>query len=439
MSDDRMRPLRVLEIETFGRGGLIHYAFNLSGALADRGHEVDLVTAECYELAGRNLPTGVRLHTPIGRFARWFDAWPVTVASLGRKIEAVLDARAVARLARRMRPEIIHLHNTNTSAVVYLSLLRRLGLPLVATAHVVTPHERIALQDAVYRRIHTLPDLVIAHSEIDRKRLHTEFGIAAESIEVIPHGDYSFFADVAEPPERGAARARLGLGGDEPVALFFGFLREYKGLDVLLDAWPEVVTAVPDARLVIAGDPVRLSADRRDEFRRRADEAGALHRFEYIPFDEVGGFFAAADVLVLPYRQIRQSGVLYLALAAGVPVVATAVGAWPEMLSDGENALLVPPGSPTELASALARVLGDSELRSRLAVGGRRVAASHSWPAVAKQTEQAFGFLRARLSPSELEEPSLEPRRSALEPPEDGQNRHEDGSPDDDGADQRRP
>jgi glycosyltransferase involved in cell wall biosynthesis len=399
MSDKAKRALRVLEIETFGRGGLIHYAFNLSGALADRGHRVDLVTAAGFELAGRELPSGVRVDTPLGRLGRRVGrGWPAAAAALGRKVEAVLDARAVTRLARRIGPDVIHLHSTNTSAVVYLSLLRRVGAPLVATAHQVTPHEPIALQNAIYHRIHGLPDLVIAHSEVDRNRLVDEFGIDADRIAVIPHGDYGFFADVDDPPDRDTARARLGLGADEPVALFFGYLREYKGLDVLLGAWPDVVAAVPGARLVIAGDPVRLAADRRQELQRRADDLGAVHRFKYIPFDEVGGYFAAADLLVLPYRRISQSGVLYLALALGLPVVATEVGAWPEMLADGESALLVPPDSPAELAVAVGRALGDPELRSRLADGGRRIAAAHSWPVVAEASETAFRSLLDRVS-----------------------------------------
>lgn len=397
MSDAAGHALRVLEIETFGRGGLIHYAVNLSGGLAGRGHRVDLVTAESFELAHRELPAGVRLHTPVGRLGRRFGrGWPAAAATLGRKVEAVLDARAVARLARSIGPDVIHLHSTNTSAVVYLHLLRRIGAPLVATAHQVTPHESIAFQDAIYRRIHGLPDLVIAHSEVDRRRLSDEFGVEADRVAVIPHGDYGFFADVDDPPDRDTARARLGLGADEPVALFFGHIREYKGLDLLLDAWPEVTAAAPGARLVIAGDPVRLTTERFEQLRRQADDLGVIHRFEYIPFGEVAEFFAAADLLILPYRSISQSGVLYLALALGVPAVATAVGAWPEMLSDGESALVVPPDSPTELAAAVARALRDPALRSRLADGGRRVAEAHSWPAVANQTERAFGDLLGR-------------------------------------------
>ena len=95
----------------------------------------------------------------------------------------------------------------------------------------------------------------------------------------------------------------------------------------------------------------------------------------------------------MPYRRISQSGVLYLALSLGVPVVATNVGALPEVLRDGESALLVPPGSPADLARALQRSLMDDELRRRLAEGGRQVAESHSWPAIAARTEEAFARL----------------------------------------------
>jgi glycosyltransferase involved in cell wall biosynthesis len=121
-----------------------------------------------------------------------------------------------------------------------------------------------------------------------------------------------------------------------------------------------------------------------------------LHRFEYVPFEEVPVYFAAADVLALPYRAISQSGVLFLALSLGVPVVASAVGAWPDMLDDGQSALLVDPGSVTELSEALSRALGDPALRGRLVEGGRRVAEAHSWPAIAEQTETAFRSLLRR-------------------------------------------
>ncbi len=390
------RPMRILEVETFGRGGLIHYAYNLSCALADRGHDVTLVSAASYELEGRALPR-VRLVKAIGRVThRLRGSWPARALGWAVKLEALADACGVAVLARRLRPDVVHLHCTNQIALAYLILLRLTGVPVAVTAHVVTAHERTRVQDAVHRRIHRLSPLIIAHSEHDRRRLLEEFAVDPGRVTVIAHGEYGFFARDAEPVGREAARRRLGLDPRDEVALFFGYIREYKGLDVLLDAWPAVARARPRARLVVAGDPVRLDAARRDALLAAARRVGAIHRFGYVPFSEVTTYFAAADVLVLPYRHVSQSGVLFLALSQGLPVLATRVGALPEVLRDGESGLLVPPESPEALARALVCLFGDGDLQRRLAEGGRAVAARHTWPSIAERTESALAGLVAR-------------------------------------------
>jgi glycosyltransferase involved in cell wall biosynthesis len=255
---------------------------------------------------------------------------------------------------------------------------------------VVTPHEPIRFQDVVYGRLHRLSHLTVAHSAFDKRRLIDEFGLDPDRVVVIPHGEYGFFERQDDRPERDAARRRLGLGLEDEVVLFFGYIREYKGLDLLFDAWPAVMEARPKARLVVAGDAGRLSARRREQLRSLADRLGAVHRFGYIPFSEVAGYFAAADAVAMPYRRVSQSGVLYLALSLGVPVVATEVGALPEVLTDGDSALLVPPESPAALAEALIRVLGDRKLKECLVGGGRSVADRHSWPSIAESTEATF-------------------------------------------------
>jgi glycosyltransferase involved in cell wall biosynthesis len=383
--------MRILEVETFGRGGLVHYCYNLSRALGGRGHDVTIATAAGCELGAHPLPPNVRLVEVLGRVThRRGASLPAVALPWVRRAEALSDVVAVAALARRLRPDVVHLHSTNPIALAHLMLLRRMRARVAVTAHVVTAHERTRRQDAVSRRIHRASPFIIAHSDVDRKRLVTEFGIDPARITVIPHGEYGFLAPAGAAADRTAARHRLGLDSDDEVALFFGYIREYKGLDVLLDAWPAVVRARPRARLVVAGDPVRLAPARRDELAARARSLGALIRFEYIPLDDVPWYLACADALVLPYRHISQSGVLLLALAAGLPVVATRVGGLPGMLEDGESALLVPPESPAALGAALVRVLGDAELRCRLSRGGRRVADAHAWPAIAARTEAAF-------------------------------------------------
>jgi glycosyltransferase involved in cell wall biosynthesis len=389
--------MRILEVETFGRGGLIHYAYNLSCALAERGHDVTLLTAAAYELEGRDVPPRVKIVKKIARVTHRLRAsLPARVLGWARKIEALVDACVVAVTARRLRPHVIHLHCTNQIALAYLILLRQTGVPVVVTAHVVTAHERTRFQDAVHRRIHQASPLIIAHSQFDCTRLRAEFAVAPDRVIVIPHGEYGFFARDMAPPDRETARRSLGLSPQHETALFFGYIREYKGVDVLLDAWPAVAQARPNARLVVAGDPVQLDQTRRDALQAAATRLGVIHRFAYVPFADVTRYFAAADVLILPYRHVSQSGVLFLALALNLPVVATRVGALPEVLRDGESGLLVPPESPAALAEALVRVLGDRDLRKSLAEGGRRVVEDHSWPSIAQRTESAFERLVSR-------------------------------------------
>ena len=384
--------MKILQIDTFGRGGLTHYAYNLSRALAERGHEVTFMTAAGYELEGRaGLPAGLRIVKPIARAGhRLGGSVPGFARAALRKAEAAFDGFAAAARARRLRPGVIHLHCANPIALLHLRSLERLKRPLVATAHVVTPHEPMRFERAIYGRIHRLADLVIAHSEVDRGRLVEEHDVEPGRLTVIPHGEYGFFERDAEPADRASARRDLGLAPQAEVALFFGYIREYKGLDLLLDAWAAVAERRPRARLLVAGDPARLGEARRRELEEQARRLDAVCHFDYVPFGEVARYFAAADLLVMPYRRISQSGVLYLALSLGVPVVATRVGGLPELLRDGESALLVPAEDRAALGDALIRVLGDAELRARLASGGRRIARRHSWPAVAERTAAAF-------------------------------------------------
>ncbi|REK08474.1 MAG: glycosyltransferase [Acidobacteria bacterium] len=398
--------LEVLEVETFGSGGLAHYADNLARALAAQGHRVALLTTRVRELdavtpdRGAGSGDGARILRRLAPWAQRLERSPRLVASGLRKLEALLDAVRIAVTVLRTRPGIVHLHCTNPAALVHALLVRLVaplsgGPRLVATSHVVLPHEPMPLQRQVFGSLYRLCHAVIAHSRHDRDRLIGELGVDPSRVAVIPHGDYGFFAsqDAGIAEKRQSARSDLALGEGDEVALFFGYVREYKGLDVLLDAWPEVAARRPRARLVVAGDPVRLPPERRRELRARAEGLGAVVHLEYVPFERVESYFAAADVLVLPYRRVSQSGVLYLALALGLPVVASRIGAWSEMLADGENALLVEPQSPGEIADAVASVLADPALGQRLAAGGRALAAEHSWPRVAERTAELFAAL----------------------------------------------
>ncbi len=189
---------------------------------------------------------------------------------------------------------------------------------------------------------------------------------------------------------RDAAREKLGLSGD--VALFFGYVRHYKGLDTLLEAWPAVRARRPGATLVVAGEFYEKAAPY-EALAKAAGEGAVRMLSRYIPDDEVEALFRAADVTVLPYRSATQSGVTHVAYALGCPVIATRVGGIAETVRDGETGLTTPPGDPGALADAIVRFF-EGGLGATMAPHIAALQAEHSWAALAASTVDLVNELR---------------------------------------------
>jgi glycosyltransferase involved in cell wall biosynthesis len=183
---------------------------------------------------------------------------------------------------------------------------------------------------------------------------------------------------------RETARARLGVDGD--VVLFFGYVRRYKGLDTLLEAWPNVRARRP-ATLVVAGEFYEDAAPYRALAQAAGGEPGVRLLERYIPDEEVEALFKAADLVVLPYRSATQSGVTHVAYALGVPVLTTDVGGLAETVHPGETGLIVPPEDPGALAAGIVEFF-DRGMAPRLRGGVARLQREHSWEALATETLQ---------------------------------------------------
>jgi glycosyltransferase involved in cell wall biosynthesis len=255
----------------------------------------------------------------------------------------------------------------------------------VLTAHDILPREPRPGQRRAQRRLYEHVDAVVVHSQHGRERLLGELAVAPEKVHAIPHGAFTYLVDQQReeplPAELAAVR--------EPVVLFFGLLRPYKGLDVLLEAW----RGIEGAELWIVGMP------RMDISGLRArSPAGVRWVPRFVADAEVPGYFRRADLVVLPYREIDQSGVVFTALAFGRPLVLSDVGGFPEVAGHGA-ARLVPAGDPSALRAALAELLADPDARAGLARSARAAASGpYSWDSIAGQTLDLYGNLLGKAS-----------------------------------------
>lgn len=285
-----------------------------------------------------------------------------------------------------------------------LSAYRRLAgasaAPVLFICHNVLPHDEPGLVIRLLVR-HALrrADGWMLHGSSDEEALRRLLGRDLARREAggnqrVFRGFLPLF-DLGVVMEREDARALLGLPPDVPVALFFGFVRPYKGLQLLLAAWPRVLRSLPDSRLLIVGEfwePV-------DAFWNRvrglgiADSVVLVDR--YVADEELGGYFGAADVVAMPYLSATGSAVAPLALRFGRPMVATAVGGIPDAVEHGLSGLLVPPDDAPALADALTSVLGDSALRDRLTAGAELERGRFRWEELVSRIEAAAACLRA--------------------------------------------
>lgn len=305
-------------------------------------------------------------------------------------------ARRLVKLAEHL-PDMIRFRGDAGADVVHYQWLTMPGLdafllpssrPRVITAHYVLPLRPSRRHLATSRRLFGRMDAVVAHSRYGARRLCEEVGVEPSRIHVIHHGAFDYLTRL--PEEMPLPEELRDVG--EPVILFFGLLRPYKGIDTLLEAF----RSVRGAELWIVGNP-RMPID---PLRRQAERAPGRVRFvpRFIADRELPAYFRRADLVVLPYRDVEHSGVVYTALAFGKPIVLSAVGGFPELASDHGAARLVPPDDPVALAGALAELVGSEGSRSELAAAALRAAEGpFSWDRIGAQTLELYeGLLQSK-------------------------------------------
>jgi glycosyltransferase involved in cell wall biosynthesis len=335
----------------------------LASALARAGVEVELITSR-FDYGDVPDAHGVTVREA---FYRWAPPAGRRYARLAQHVPDMLRYRRAAKQA-----DVVHFQWLSVQALdAHLLPCKH---PRVLTAHDVLPREPKPSQLTGQRKLYERMDAIVVHSEHGAARLRDELQLDPARVHVIPHG---VLDNLAKQP----ADAAAPFPKTRPVVLFFGLIRPYKGLDVLLEAWRE---ARPDAELWVVGMP------RMDPSFIHGPNVRTALRF--VSGAELAGAFRAADLVVLPYREIDQSGVLFTALAFGKPLLLTSVGGFPEIA----GAELVPPGDPQALAGALTALLADPAKLERMAAASRAAADGPlGWDAIAQRTLALYEALQA--------------------------------------------
>jgi glycosyltransferase involved in cell wall biosynthesis len=328
-------------------------------------------------------------------------------AALPAKIWRVLLYYArLLRYAATAKPKVFHiLWNSKLEYFdrTFLQLyFRLLGKRLVFTAHNVNIRWRDG-NDTLLNRLtlrfqYRLFDHLFVHTEQMKRELQSHFAVPACKVTVIPFGINSTVPKTALTSAE--AKRRVGLPEQHKAMLFFGNIAPYKGLQFLVEALGLLAATSTDYQLIIAGRP-KGSEAYWQAIHQRIIELGlanrVISRIEYVPDEDTEIFFKAADVLVLPYTHIFQSGVLFLGYNFGLPVVASDVGSLRDDIIEGRTGLVCPPQDAASLARTLENYFS-SDLYRELA--SHRPAIEHfarerfSWERVGSITRNVYEQLR---------------------------------------------
>jgi len=325
---------------------------------------------------------------------------PLTLRRTFKTLEGILNLAALGLRLVIRRPDVLHVQFLPMMEFGIpferwmLHLARRLGTKVVHTVHNVLPPATTGRRGAtphakLYQDIYRSADLLICHDEHAKARVVQEFGVRPERIRIIPHGPL-FEQNCTMGREE--ARAKLRLPTNICLVLLQGILEPYKGVGFLLDAWREVAARSPNVQLAIVGNSPK---EIRDSICRKVSELGITSSvrldLRFVSVEELGYWYSAADILAYPYREATTSGALMTGINYGTAIVATATSGFQQVLSHGDNALLVDYGDVSGLADALMRLISDDALRTRLSARIRNLQAiGPRWPEIARQTRACY-------------------------------------------------
>jgi glycosyltransferase involved in cell wall biosynthesis len=375
------------------------YVFGLATALMAKGVRLDLI-------AGDDLDRPEFHDSPAVTFLNLRGSQRANASPMTKTCRVTRYYLRLIRYAATAKPGVFHILWNNKFELIDRTVLmlyyRLLGKRVVLTAHNVNARKRDSTDTPLNRLTlsvqYRLADHIFVHTDKMKRELTEGFAIRESAVTIIPFGINNAVPNTTLTREE--ARQRLGVRDTDKTILFFGRIAPYKGLEYLIGAMQQLLQKDRDYRLIVAGRPQR-SAEAywgaiRHTIETNIDPTRIIMKVEHVPDEDTEVYFKAADVAVLPYTMIFQSGVLFLAYSFGVPVIVADVGSLKEDIVEGITGFSFAPGDPADLARAMETYFTSdlfANLDSRRHDIREYAHARHSWDTVGSMTVDVYARL----------------------------------------------
>lgn len=368
--------IKVLMIDSWVEKNGNYYALHLCKALKENDIDISLIVIEDYVDNGTAdyplLPLGPSRTKSVSKFKKIF-----------KYSNYLLN---IYTLIRREKYDVIHFQYFRRLRMesLYFLMLKLMGIKLAHTVHDVTPLNESKLDHFFNLMVYKTADLLFVHSNSNKRALAHQIKLDEEKIKVVPHGDFDTFI-----PDRiiakSEAREFFDLSDVQNVILFFGAIKEYKGLDILSKSFPIASLKINNLALIIAGEAGDAETRQivlkcKDILSKLPNEVKVVVHEKYIPDAEVAKYFIASDVVVLPYRGISHSGVLHIAYSFGRPVIVTDVGDFKESVEEGKSGFVLSSNSPENLSEKIVQAFSDKLKLEKMGKYARNLSETkYSW------------------------------------------------------------
>lgn len=368
-----------------GHGGMDYYDYGLCDGVSASGIDVALYT--CDET---KVPTGQSFEV-LTVYKKIFG----DDSSFIRAVRYFWGTTKTLYSCLRNKRTIVHFHWFHVGPlelfnIICAKLIRR---KIVVTAHDVEAFAEGLSVSLFVRIAYNLCDSVIAHNEVSRGELIEKISIPSNKINVIPHGNY--FDLIQEMPDMDVSRKELGIPENAKVLLFFGQIKDVKGLDVLLEALKTIITKHSQVILVIAGKVWKTDFSKYDELiNTYGIRDNCLLDIRYIPDNEISNYYSAANLVVLPYRRIYQSGVLLMAMSFGRSVVVSDLPGMLEVVTDNETGFVFRNGDSDNLSSVINSALENPSHIKEISVNAKNLMEKqYDWKKIGRSVVDIYNNL----------------------------------------------